>query len=72
MNRQPSNGPRNRGAIDSPGISLDVSLNHSESAWELQTGAANQQGKRILIPQQMQQVAIVPASFQAFSVDAAF
>jgi hypothetical protein len=31
-----------------------------------------QQGKRILIPQQMQQVAIVPASFQAFSVDAAF
>jgi hypothetical protein len=30
------------------------------------------QGKRILIPQQMEQVAIVPSGFEALPVDSAF
>jgi hypothetical protein len=30
------------------------------------------QGKRILIPQQMQEVVIVPPCFEAFPVDTAF
>jgi hypothetical protein len=38
----PSNRLRNRGACDGPGISLDASLDDSETAKELQIGLAGE------------------------------
>lgn len=51
---------------------LLIEIPSASSYIPVRRAAAVDQGKRILIPQQMQEVVIVPPCFEAFPVDTAF